>query len=226
MGSILRLLKGVFKKKPSRPSADEIWYFSAYNALPRIALRDPRRFWENTSQSERKAAVWYLILCQLLQAEPNLEEVAALEIRLAELEDGRKVMVLIYPSPEPITLKEEDLTLEALKNLGRPLGVYFSALLLPHKEQPASCYALGQSPIGGRTTLRRCTQGAHYNLGEGPEPSEQAFLAALQTADQIRPTAAAVHTPELLTQIDEHLRQGLYAKSPEELKKLVDLDEG
>ena len=66
------------------------------------------------------------------------------------------------------------------------LAPLFSAMLR-HRDTGSvvAYYVLGQSPVGGGTTLRSIGKdGVNANLGAGPAPELDAFLECLRTAPQ------------------------------------------
>ena len=58
------------------------------------------------------------------------------------------------------------------------LAPHFSAVIRDEATQRISYFVLGQTSMGGGTVLRSITaEGDNRNLGEGPEPTMDAFLA-------------------------------------------------
>ncbi len=161
-------------------------------------------------QPGRAGDMWYLLLCALYKAEPDERFPDMLRFHYGQLDDGTDYIVLEYPTPEQPTMTREEIEASPfiVPTEGRTLGVYFSALVSPEGREPA-CFVLGQSPAAGVTTLRRCTLGAHYNLGEGPPPTLDSFVASLPSAYD-REVQGALTTDETrLDEIDHALRAGL-----------------
>jgi hypothetical protein len=65
------------------------------------------------------------------------------------------------------------------------LAPYFSAVVRHRQTNEVNYYTLGQAPTGGGTTLRAVMpDNSNCNLGPGPEPRLDAFLARLRDGEK------------------------------------------
>lgn len=135
------------------------------------------------------------------------------------LDNGREYMVLEYPEPPQMEIRaaefEDDPDLDHRDELLFP---YFSAVLRTTNTKPASCFALGQSPVYGVTCLRRCRTAAHYNLGIGLDPNLGAFLSLLETVEERHPKEYTIVREERLDQLDRELIELSKTEEPQELE--------
>jgi hypothetical protein len=71
--------------------------------------------------------------------------------------------------------------MQMLMGMDGVLVPYFSAIVRDKATDERSYFVLGQSPLGGRTTLRCVTRdGANCNLGSGPAVEKEAFLDCIR----------------------------------------------
>lgn len=201
----------------------ELWYFSAFQALPRFFLSDPESFWSKIAKHEGRRALWLLMLLKTSGRAPKLDEdeSAILEFHDGTLEDGTEYVVFEYPVPPGVNLTEEQLEQSSLSQAASSipfLGAYYSVITRANGDRPAACFVLSQSPLAGQTSLRRCTQAGHYNLGIGPEPSLPALLSSLPDAFDRKARGATMHSPELRDETDQALGEGLSNLTLEQLQ--------
>jgi hypothetical protein len=113
------------------------------------------------------------------KVEPHIETAKRFRWHAGRFQDGRDYLTLEYPPPPPIDMSH--MTPEDLMAGDSPfvLAPHYSCII---RDSAGTCsyYILGQSPIGGGTTLRSVTaDGANCNLGPGPEPTLENFHARL-----------------------------------------------
>ena len=92
---------------------------------------------------------------------------------------------------------------------------YFSAVLRTTTTKPSACFALGQSPVYGVTSLRRCRPAAHYNLGIGPDPTLEGFLAVLEEAESLPVQGVALLHQDKLDDLDQTLMEKIPQGPPD-----------
>ena len=117
--------------------------------------------------------------CQMRKIEPDVEIAKTFHWHVGPLNGAIDYLTLSYPTPPSVDMS--DVSPEQLMNSKTPmiLAPYFSTVLRD-REDKRHYYILGQSPIGGGTTLRCITaDGANCNLGPGPAPTLEEFHAAL-----------------------------------------------
>jgi hypothetical protein len=125
-------------------------------------------------------AYYYVTVCQALKIEIIREDAKRFREHFGELDDAQDYFVLEYPTPPPVDLT--DVNMSALPQDKIPvLAPYFSAVLRNRQTGAVDYYTLGQAPTRGGTTLRAVTpDDSNCNLGPGPEPRLEAFLARLR----------------------------------------------
>jgi len=181
-------------------------YLSAYDALPSALMSDSEAFFRTYYPAAQPALAWYTQMCLLTGASFDPFSAATLHWHKGRLPSGREYMVLEYPKPNPVALTVEEFEKGKRGDLGGHwLGPYYSAMLRATAAKPASCFALGQSPIKGITTLRRCTIAAHYNLGYGPDPQLESFLEILSQLESMPPKGCTVRHRDHLSELDREL---------------------
>lgn len=195
------------------PATEELYrlsFLSAYDALPTASLGDSEEFWATYYLAKHPAVAWFVQLCLLTETEASPAPASTFQWHKGRLPNGREYMVCEYPKPRPRGLTagsfEEG---ELSSDLGRVLAPYFSAVLRKTTTGPASCFALGQSPVDGVTSLRRCTAAASYSLGRGPEPTLNSFLEVLEEAEDLAAEAATIRYQDRLTDLDVELLDSL-----------------
>lgn len=181
-------------------------YLSAYDALPTAVFDDPEGFWETYYLAKHPAVAWFVHLCLLTKTEADPAPASTFSWHKGRLPNGREYMVVEYPKPAARGLSMEEFDPENLSvERGKVLAPYFSAVLRETTRGPASCFALGQSPVDGLTTLRRCTAAVTYALGRGPEPTLANFLESLLEAEERPVVAATIRHQARLDEFDVDL---------------------
>lgn len=198
---------------PPAPATEELYrlcFLSAYDTLPNEALSDSEKFWETYYLAQHPATAWFLHMCLVTETEADPVPASTFQWHKGRLPNGREYMALEYPTPAPRGLSVEEFDDgEVSPEPNRVLAPYFSAVLRKTTTGPASCFALGQSPVDGVTSLRRCTQAASYSLGRGPEPTLDNFLEELLDAEERAAEAATIRYQERLTELDVELLDSL-----------------
>jgi hypothetical protein len=169
------------KPKPGVP-LPQLCYDVAYFILPYYAYNDPTRVADLCSNTPNAAGpFFYLMACQARKVEPVIEDGKLFRWHHDRLRDGREYYVLEYPTPPSVDFS--DTSLDDLMNASTPLVLapYFSALVHEATAGEVSYYVLGQTALGGGTTLRAVLrEGANCNLGPGSEPQLGSFLETIE----------------------------------------------
>ena len=181
----------------------ELGYLSAYDALPTAYLRSPSEFWALYSAARDPALAWYIQMCFMTGQRQRAE--CPFRWHQGHLSDGRGYLVIEYPEPPLVEIDEQAFSEGDYPPEEMRLYPYFSALLPGVHSHEAACYALGQSPVDGITTLRLCRSAAHYNLGRGSAPELTPFLESLLKAEDLPLLEATVRHPHHLDSEDRHL---------------------
>lgn len=169
------------RKKPEY-SLPSISYHIAYFLIPPLADETWEMLAHTFAASPPTAgALFYDLGCRAQGVDPRSEDAERFGAHSGELESGHEYLVLEYPTPPPLNLDPNNLG--CLMAGGLPvLAPFYSALLRQKDSNKGEYYILGQSPMDGRTTLRSISPRPDYtnhNLGPGPEPNLEAFLAVL-----------------------------------------------
>jgi hypothetical protein len=111
-------------------------------------------------------AFFYHLTCQTYGVKPTQEDTVRFQSHHGQTDAEHDYFSFEYPIPPSVSFPEA-------------LAPYFSGIIRHRGTKAVRYYVLGQSPIG-RTTLRSVTEeGRNYNLGPGPEPNLNAFLASI-----------------------------------------------
>jgi hypothetical protein len=155
----------------------QLCYDVAYFVLPHYAFRDVAKLADLCLNSPTAAGpFFYIMAATSRQVEPVIEDAKRFRWHHGQWDEGQDYFALEYPVPPPVDMS--DVTVEQMT--GGPLKF----VLAPHFSvivrgggPVAQYFILGQSPIGGGTTLR-CIEpeGINSNLGPGPKPQLAAFL--------------------------------------------------
>jgi hypothetical protein len=169
---------------PSRPSSlPSICYGIAYFLLPHYVFKDCdklTRIFTDTPASV--GPFFYLMGCQVQKIEPVHEDARQFRVHHGQLDSVHDYFVLEYPKPPPFQISNIDPTQSPPERMS-VLAPHFSAVLRHRQTKAVSYFTLGQAPIGGGTTLRSVTpDGTNCNLGPGPEPRLDDFLARLRSS--------------------------------------------
>ena len=177
----------LFRRKSPQAAAaegaipfEQSCYDVAYFILPQYVFESFDRLIELCTQSPQAAGPFYYVMaCQGRGCEPDIEIAKKFIWRTGDFDAQRKYLALEYPTPPPVDMGSSDpLTLlESGKKI--TLAPYFSVVVHGGTTEP-EYYILGQAPIGGGTTVRSILkEGMNCNLGPGPAPKLDAFLAAI-----------------------------------------------
>jgi len=165
------------KRKPAAPLA-QLCYDIAYFILPHYAHSDYNKLRDMCQQTPSSAGpFFYVMVCNMRKIEPDIETARRFGWHIGQFQDGRDYLTLEYPPPADIShVRPEDIL---SGNSPFVLAPHYSCVIRD-ADGVCSYYILGQSPIGGGTTLRCITaDGANCNLGPGPEPTLEEFHARL-----------------------------------------------
>lgn len=163
--------------KPS-VSLPQLCYDVAYFLLPRYAFERVGKVVDLRANTPHAAGpFFYVMACRMRGIEPVIDDARRLRWHHGALGEGCEYYVLEYPSPPPVdilTRPPEEITTSSTPFV---LAPYFSAIVRAIPEGTVRYFVLGQSPMGGVTTLRGVLpEGINCNLGRGPEPRLDAFL--------------------------------------------------
>ena len=166
------------------PSLEELSYAVAYFVLPHYAFRDLDKaveMWTKTPSTT--GPFFFLMACQMRKAEPDVNRATEYRSRYGELPGIGRYYLLEYPKPAIIDLSNRDPMEIVEHGESFVLAPYLSVIIQQPDPGNVMYYVLGQSPIGGGTTLRCITRdGVNANLGPGPGPTVENFLEAVGNA--------------------------------------------
>jgi hypothetical protein len=180
MGLFDGFLKRIVGLAPQR-SLQRICYDMAYTALPHCAFNDCdnliKRF---TEPGLPVGTILYISVCQALKLNIVRDDAKRFREHFGQLDDTRDYYILEYPTPPPVELSNIDMGNLPPEQIP-VLAPYFSAVVRDRETKRINYFTLGQAPMGGGTTLRAVTaNNENCNLGQGPEPRLDAFLAVLR----------------------------------------------
>jgi len=160
-------------------SLPELSYGVAYFVLPHYAHNDCEKLVEMWKNSPASAGpFYYLMACQMQKTEPINEVALCFRAHYRALDDRRDCYVMQFPEPPPFVLPTTDI--EELMKIKMPvLAPYFSAVVRDRQTKSVRYYVLGQAPTGGTTLRSVGADQTNYNLGPGPNPTLEEFLAAI-----------------------------------------------
>ncbi|MBY0456877.1 MAG: hypothetical protein K2V38_06040 [Gemmataceae bacterium] len=164
-------------------SLPQLCYDVAYFILPHYAANDVPKVATLCRDAPTAGRVFfYVMACQGRGVEPDPEDAKRFCWHHGTLTEGDEYFALEYPVPPPVDLL--DLPPEQMFATKVVLAPHFSVIVRNIVTGAAEYFILGQSPMGGGTTLRRVTvngrEHINANLGPGPEPKLDAFLAAVR----------------------------------------------
>jgi hypothetical protein len=170
----------IFRKpKPAVP-LPQLCYDIAYFILPHYAHSDYQKLRNMCQQTPSSVGpFFYVMACQMRKIEPDVEIARRFSWHVGQFQDGRDYLTLEYPPPPAVDMSR--VTPEEIVSGSSDfvLAPHFSCVIRD-SEGACSYYILGQSPIGGGTTLRCITaDGANCNLGPGPNPTLADFHTRL-----------------------------------------------
>ena len=165
---------------PAAVSLPQLCYDVAYFILPHFAFNDLAKLVDLCTASPGAAGAYYYVMAALARKmEPDADHARRFLWHVGELRPGQDYLALEYPEPPPIDLMNPPF--DQLTEGAQPivLAPHFSAIV--REGERVGYYVLGQSPQRGGTTLRCVTSdGANCNLGPGPAPELDLFLAAVR----------------------------------------------
>jgi hypothetical protein len=164
-----------FRRPPRRIALPELAYHVAYFIVPELAFRDLRGLLNVVdSPSGDGGRDLYSLAVRQRRATPNPDDARLFTCHRGRIDAEWEYRAIKYPEPAPL---EES----ALSDGTAVLAPYFSAVVF--KGVTLKCFVLGQAAVAGerRTTLRLLTREANCNLGPGPEPALDTFLAAIRS---------------------------------------------
>ena len=162
------------------PTTEELSYGVAYFILPHYSFNDLDKVKELWGETPAAAGPFmYLMACKARGIEPN--EGVVHEFRASVREAGSLCFyILAHPNPSPIDFSDKDPIALMESGDSITLAPYYSCILDDAASNRTALYILGQSPIGGGTTLRSISaNGMNANLGPGPEPDLDQFINAI-----------------------------------------------
>jgi hypothetical protein len=166
------------------PSFEELSYAVAYFVLPHYAFKDLNKaveMWTKTPSAT--GPFFYLMACQIRKVEPDDNRATEFRSRHGNLPGIGHFYLLEYPKPAAIDLSDRDPIELVEHGESFVLAPYFSVIVQEADSGNVTYYILGQSPIGGGTTLRCVTrEGVNANLGPGPSPTVEDFLQVVEQA--------------------------------------------
>jgi len=183
----------------------KLCYLSAYDALPAVVHADPEGFWRTYYLARYPGLGWHAHLALVTGSDLGPFTASTLKWHKGRLENGREYLILEYPEPEPVGEEFDEFLAGRRSPTEQLLCPYFSAVLRTTPTRPSVCYALGQSPVDGETTLRLCRPAAHYNLGSGPPPTLESFIKSLEEIHLRKIQGATVRHPNHLEPEDHEL---------------------
>ena len=176
------------KKKPSVP-LPQLCYDVAYFILPQYVHNDPAKLadlWYKTPTAA--GPFFYVMACQMRQVEPTIEDAKLFRWHQGDLDDGR------YYQRPGVSDSVSGRPLGAVsgrpgegRRFSRARAALFSGIIGEVAASELGYYILGQSPMGGGTTLRSVLrEGVNCNLGPGPEPRLASFIEAISARPYAR----------------------------------------
>ena len=184
-------LLDIFRKQKKNPPAAgleekglaTLCYGIAYFVLPRRAFEECDQLVKIFEDPAFDAGQYFYFLGSRIQkTKPVREQGQLFRSHHGELDSAHDYYVLEYPKPAPVDFSGID-PVETPPEQLPVLAPHFSAVIRRRPSGTIRYYVLGQSPLEGGTTLRCVTpDGMNCNLGPGPEPDLQAFLARLRAA--------------------------------------------
>ena len=158
-------------------SLPQISYAVAYFVLPQYAYNRLHKVEELYRDNPTTAGpFFYVMACQLCKAKPNRPDAELFSWEVGTLDDQTDFHVMRHPTPPPVDFSSLDPA--DMKQTPAP---YFSGIFRNRETRKIGYYVLGPGPLGDGTTLRSVTIDpmVNSNLGRGPEPDLDSFLAAV-----------------------------------------------
>jgi hypothetical protein len=157
----------------------QISYALAYFVLPQYAYNRLHKVEELFHNNPNTAGpFFYAMACQLRKVPPNRSDAEHFYWQVGELDETTDFYVMVHPTPPPVDFS-------GFESDAKPvLAPYFSGIFRNRRTGKISYFVLGQSPGGEHgegTTLRSVTLDpmVNANLGPGPDPDLDSFLASV-----------------------------------------------
>ncbi len=172
-----------FQKKPLPVSLPQLCYDVAYFILPHYAFGDLAKVTDLCLNTPSAAGpFFYLMATSARKIEPVMDDAKRFRWHHGQLSEGSEYFVLEYPSSPPVDMS--NMSIEQVMNSEQKLVLapHFSAIV--RRPNGVQYFVLGQSPMGGGTTLRCILpEGMNCNLGPGPKPELLLFLDVIRTCE-------------------------------------------
>lgn len=170
----------IFKKRKPVVPLPQLCYDIAYFVLPYYVHENFAKLDDICRRTPASAGpLFYVMACQMRKIEPDIEIARRFQWHFGSLNGSIDYLTLSYPTPPPVDMS--NVSPDESVNAQSPfvLAPYFSTVLRYHEDK-RHYYILGQSPIGGGTSLRCITaDGMNGDLGPGPAATIEEFHAAL-----------------------------------------------
>lgn len=172
----------IFRKPKPVVPLEQLCYDVAYFLLPHYVYNDVQKIIDLCLSTPTAAGpFFYVMACQMRKVEPVMEDAPRFRWHRGDLGRNREFYVLEYPTPPPVDMSQVSPEEIVSGEAAFVLAPHFSGVIRDPGTGNVDYYILGQAPIGGGTTLRSVLQdGVNCNLGPGPEPQLEAFLAAVR----------------------------------------------
>ena len=175
--SVLDAFNDLADKGSQNTDTPLMCYKMAYMLLTQELYQNPQATLERfrRPQSTNAGALFYTKACMSSGCMPRRKDATEFYTHIGRLSPKKAYYIIQYPTPSPLCL-----------DAGLPvLAPYFSAAIVEETIGRISYYVLGQALTGG-TTLRTVMATAdgtitNTNIGEGSEPTLEAFLQLLQS---------------------------------------------
>lgn len=174
--SVLDAVNDIVDKGSQNTNTPLMCYKMAYMLLPQELHQNPQATLERIRRSQPVNAgrLFYTEACMSSGCMPKRKDATEFYTHIGRLSPKKAYYIIQYPPPSPLCL-----------DAGLPvLAPYFSAAIVEETIGRISYYVLGQAWTGG-TTLRTVTADGNTitntNIGEGSDPTLEAFLQLLQS---------------------------------------------
>lgn len=175
----------MFKKKESPPpevSLPQLCYDIAYFILPQYVYQDFAKLEHMCRESPELAGLFcYFMACRSREMEPDASVGKTFCWHLGQFNNGPEHFTLAFPPPPAIDMGDKSLEEILTGDTRIVLAPHFSCVLR-NRSGEMNYFILGQAPMGGGTTMRCITSdGKNCNLGSGPTPNLEQFLARVES---------------------------------------------
>lgn len=158
-------------------------YDIAYFILPQYVFSQLDQLIDQCVNTPTVAGPFFYVMArQAREIEPDIEAAKRFKWSNGSFDETRKFLLLEYPVPPPVDMGDADPVSLLASGNKMVLAPHFSLILYDGSDTPLY-YILGQSPLGGGTTLRQVLNGGmNCNLGPGPPPDRERFFARVREA--------------------------------------------